>query len=133
MRLRFSELSRRTVRELQFLASNLGVNTTGCIEKPDLVDRILATGRVEIAPEVTSPELANAVLAQELQDARYSTSASSDCVEDVEGSASSAGTSPADMTTSVSEFDLPIKRGITRCARTAPALMDISAPPDEDI
>merc|ERR1719210_411153 len=56
LRLRLSELQRRTVREVQFLASNLRVDTRGCIEKSDLVERILASGRVNIAPEVAQPE-----------------------------------------------------------------------------
>lgn len=55
LRLRISDLSRRSVRELRFLVKHLGVDTTGCLEKQDLIDCIVASGLLEIAPEVLNP------------------------------------------------------------------------------
>lgn len=49
-RLRVNDLSVKSVRELRHLAGHLGVCTEGCLEKPDLVDAIIESGRVEIIP-----------------------------------------------------------------------------------
>lgn len=51
LRLRLSELRRRTVRELRFLAYNLNLKTDECIEKDHLVDCIVASGTVDIVAE----------------------------------------------------------------------------------
>merc|ERR1712039_610294 len=55
-RLRISELRRRTVRELKFLAEQLGVNVADCLEKPEVVERIVASGVIEMSPEIQVAE-----------------------------------------------------------------------------
>lgn len=60
-RLRVNDLSMKSVRELRHLADHLGVCTEGCLEKQDLVDTIVESGRVEImpvAPKTPSTDLA---------------------------------------------------------------------------
>lgn len=52
LRLGISDLSRRSIRELRFLSKHLGVDTTGCLEKQDLIDCIVASGLLDIAPEM---------------------------------------------------------------------------------
>jgi hypothetical protein len=47
-RLRVKDLSAKGVRELRHLADHLGVCTDGCLEKSDLVDAIVESGRVEL-------------------------------------------------------------------------------------
>jgi len=47
-RLRVKDLSVKGVRELRHLADHLGVCTEGCLEKKDLVDAIVESGRVDI-------------------------------------------------------------------------------------
>jgi hypothetical protein len=47
-RLRLRDLFAKGVRELRHLADHLGVCTEGCLEKGDLVDAIVESGRVEI-------------------------------------------------------------------------------------
>jgi len=51
-RLRVKDLSVKGVRELRHLADHLGVRTEGCLEKQDLVDAIVESGRIEIIPVV---------------------------------------------------------------------------------
>eukprot|EP00933_Yihiella_yeosuensis_P014913 TRINITY_DN1315_c0_g1_i1.p1 TRINITY_DN1315_c0_g1~~TRINITY_DN1315_c0_g1_i1.p1 ORF type:complete len:338 (+),score=58.93 TRINITY_DN1315_c0_g1_i1:123-1016(+) len=51
LHLRRSELKRRTVPELRFLATHLSVDSSRCIEKTDLVECIVASGCVVILPE----------------------------------------------------------------------------------
>lgn len=47
-RLSLTELSARNARELQHLASFLGVGTAGCVEKQEIVDRIVHSGKVDV-------------------------------------------------------------------------------------
>jgi hypothetical protein len=51
-RLRFTveDLSARSVRELRYLTQHLNVSITGCLEKYELVDAIVLSGRVEVIP-----------------------------------------------------------------------------------
>lgn len=49
-RLRVKDLSVKSVKELRHLAGHLGVCIEGCLEKPELVDAIIESGRVEVVP-----------------------------------------------------------------------------------
>lgn len=54
-RLRAKDLARRSIGELHQLADLLGVDTEGCLEKQDLADAIVGSGRVDIIPVDTIP------------------------------------------------------------------------------
>lgn len=50
IRIRLTDLTKKTVQELQRLASFFGVDVRGCIEKKEIVDCIAASSKVEIIP-----------------------------------------------------------------------------------
>jgi len=50
-RLSSTELSTRSVRELKHLADFLGIGTEGCVEKQEIVDRIVSSPKVDIIQE----------------------------------------------------------------------------------
>mmetsp|Transcript_66540 Transcript_66540/g.124132 ORF Transcript_66540/g.124132 Transcript_66540/m.124132 type:complete len:344 (+) Transcript_66540:94-1125(+) len=63
LRMRYSDLTRRSAQELRRRAAFLGVDVTGCLEKRELVDRIVQSAQVEIIPDDTegaSPSFSNA-------------------------------------------------------------------------
>lgn len=45
------DIEMKSSHELQYLARHLGVDTQGCLEKSELVERILRSGRVEVVRE----------------------------------------------------------------------------------
>lgn len=51
LRFRVSELSARSVRELKHLAGHLNIDVSGCIEKDELVTRLIQSGMVDIIAE----------------------------------------------------------------------------------
>eukprot|EP00933_Yihiella_yeosuensis_P054191 TRINITY_DN5257_c0_g2_i1.p1 TRINITY_DN5257_c0_g2~~TRINITY_DN5257_c0_g2_i1.p1 ORF type:complete len:299 (-),score=66.30 TRINITY_DN5257_c0_g2_i1:235-1131(-) len=51
LRMRRSEVQRRSVAELHFLAAHLGVDTKKCLEKEELVDCIMSSGFLAEVPE----------------------------------------------------------------------------------
>mmetsp|Transcript_49485 Transcript_49485/g.115741 ORF Transcript_49485/g.115741 Transcript_49485/m.115741 type:complete len:342 (-) Transcript_49485:44-1069(-) len=51
LRMRHSDLTRRSAQELRRRAAFLGVDVTGCLEKSELVDRIVQSAQVEIIPD----------------------------------------------------------------------------------
>jgi len=50
-RLHHRDITVKTAQELLRLAEHLGVNTSGCLEKSELVERIASSGKVEIVAE----------------------------------------------------------------------------------
>lgn len=53
-RYRLPALKSKTVHELRRLASAVGIDVRGCLEKSDLVQRIATSGRIEIIPSASS-------------------------------------------------------------------------------
>jgi len=51
LRMRLRDLSIKSVNELRCLAQHLGVNLNGCLEKTEVVDRIVTSGCIELAPD----------------------------------------------------------------------------------
>lgn len=51
LRMRLSDLSARTARELRHLAEHLNVDIRGCLEKDDIVRRIVSSGCIDVISE----------------------------------------------------------------------------------
>merc|ERR1712113_321169 len=59
------DLQMRSVQDLRRLADHLQVRVDGCLEKGELVDRIVNSGRVEIISDVEAQNTASCSLSRE--------------------------------------------------------------------
>lgn len=68
-RLTLKSLSSRCVRELKYLARHFGVSINGCIEKQELVNAIVESGKVDLVPDgaETEEESSSSTLAAEAE------------------------------------------------------------------
>ena len=57
LRLRRDELDRKTIAKLKELMSDLGVSFVGCIDKRELVDRLVQSGKIDIVDGVAQVEI----------------------------------------------------------------------------
>ena len=66
-RLRYSDLSVKSARELTCLARFFGIDVAGCLEKQELLDRLTRSGCVELIPEPLSHAVLEAMSIQGLK------------------------------------------------------------------